>query len=146
MLQDVLTLVLDSALDISRAQRGFIMLADAKGKLNFRLARARAGQTLSDVTFETSRKIPEEVFRTGQTRVVRDLFQLGVKDDHSATTELGIRHVVCVPLNLVQYMESMEYAPRIGGSASCTWTATKRAPSCRRPHDRRSRRWPARPQ
>ena len=108
VLQDVLTLVLDSALDISRAQRGFIMLADAKGKLDFRLARARAGQTLSDVTFETSRKIPEEVFRTGQTRVVRDLFQLGVKDDHSATTELGIRHVVCVPLNLVQYVESME--------------------------------------
>jgi len=107
LLQDVLTLVLDAALEISRAERGFIMLATPQGRLEFRLARERGGRTLPDLTFDVS-KISDEVFRTGQTRVVRDLTERGVADDHEATKKLGIRSIVCVPLNLVRFLESGE--------------------------------------
>jgi serine phosphatase RsbU (regulator of sigma subunit)/pSer/pThr/pTyr-binding forkhead associated (FHA) protein len=108
VLQDVLALVIDTALEISRADRGFVMLAAATGELTFRLARGPAGQTLTDATFATSRRIPEEVFRTGRTRVERDLFDSDVAYEHSETVELGIRHVICLPLNLVHYVESAE--------------------------------------
>ena len=108
VLQDVLALVLDASLDVSGAERGFIMLAGANGALEFKLARARGKQTLTDATFSTSRKIPEEVFRTGHTKVVADLMDAGMATAHSGTVALGIRHVVCVPLTYVHYVESAD--------------------------------------
>ncbi len=108
LLQDVLALVLDAALELSGAERAFIMLAAPDGSLEFKLARGRDKQTLTDRTFATSRKIPEEVFQTGVSRVVADLLDGGFADMHVGTVALGIRHVVCVPLNLVRYLESAE--------------------------------------
>jgi len=108
VLQEVLALVLDAAIDISGAERAFIMLSSADNSLEFRLARGRDKQTLTDTTFAVSRKVPEEVFRTGQPKIVADLFDTGVADVHMGTVALGIRHVVCIPLNFVQYVESTE--------------------------------------
>jgi phosphoserine phosphatase RsbU/P len=108
VLQEVLALVLDAAIEISGAERAFIMLSSAEGGLEFKLARGRDKQTLTDSTFAVSRKIPEEVFRTGATRVVADLLDGGFADVHMGTVALGIRNVVCVPLNYVHYVESAE--------------------------------------
>jgi serine phosphatase RsbU (regulator of sigma subunit) len=108
VLQEVLALVLDAAIEISKAERAFIMLASQDSELEFRLARGRDKQTLTDSTFATSRKIPEEVFRTGKSKVVTDLLDAGLADVHMGTVALGIRNVVCVPLNFVQYVESAD--------------------------------------
>jgi serine phosphatase RsbU (regulator of sigma subunit)/pSer/pThr/pTyr-binding forkhead associated (FHA) protein len=108
VLQDVLALVLDASIEVSGAERAFIMLANAEGGLDFKLARGRDKQTLTDSTFATSRKIPEEVFTGGATKVVADLLDAGLADVHMGTVALGIRHVVCVPLNFVQYVDSIE--------------------------------------
>jgi sigma-B regulation protein RsbU (phosphoserine phosphatase) len=108
VLQEVLALVLDAAIEISGAERAFIMLAGAEGGLEFKLARARSKQTLTDTTFAISRKIPEEVYRLGRTKAVADLLDDAVADAHVGTLALGIRNVVCVPLNFVRYVEAEE--------------------------------------
>jgi sigma-B regulation protein RsbU (phosphoserine phosphatase) len=108
VLQDVLALVLDAALEISGAERGFIMLSTADGQLEFRLARGRDKQTLTDSTFAVSRKIPEEVYTSGKTKVVADLLDGGLADVHVGTVALGIRNVVCIPLNWLRLVESLE--------------------------------------
>ncbi|HET9369637.1 MAG TPA: SpoIIE family protein phosphatase [Vicinamibacterales bacterium] len=108
VLHDVLGLVLDAALEISGAERGFIMLAEHDGKLEFKLARGRDKQALTDATFATSQKIPEEVYRTGVSRVVADLLDGGHADIHGVTVALGIRNVVCIPLTQVTYVDSAE--------------------------------------
>src|SRR5262245_21916592 len=108
VLMDVLALVLDAAIEISGAERAFIMLSTSDGTLEFKLARGRDKQTLTDSTFKTSRSIPEEVFRKGQTKVVADLLDGDLAGAHAATVALGIRHVVCVPLNLVQYVDTAD--------------------------------------
>ena len=108
VLQEVLELVLDAAVEISGAERAFIMLADADSLLEFKLARGKAKQTLTDSTFKISRKIPEEVFKTGRTKVVADLLDGAMADAHMGTVALGIRNVVCVPLNFVRYVEAAE--------------------------------------
>jgi len=108
VLQEVLALVLDAAIEISGAERAFIMLSAPDGTLEFKLARGKDKQTLTDTTFATSRKIPEEVYRIGKTRVVADLLDGGFADVHMGTVALGIRNVVCVPLNFVHYVESAE--------------------------------------
>src|ERR687887_1583401 len=73
VLDDVLALVLDSAIDVSGAERGFIMLANDENELEFKLARGRGRQTLPGTSFAVSRKIPEEVFRTGEPKIIADL-------------------------------------------------------------------------
>jgi sigma-B regulation protein RsbU (phosphoserine phosphatase) len=105
VLDEVLAMVLDSAIDVTGAERGFIMLAARDKSLEFKLARARGKVTLSGRTFETSRKIPETVFATGQQTIVEDLLDGDLAALHTGTVALGIRHVLCTPLRLVRYVE-----------------------------------------
>ena len=108
VVDDVLTLVLDSAIDVSGAERGFIMLSTVAQELEFKMARGRGRSTLSGSSFATSRKIPEEVFRTGEPRLVADLLDSQFADVHMGTVALGIRNVLCVPLRLVRYVDKGE--------------------------------------
>jgi phosphoserine phosphatase RsbU/P len=108
VLDEVLALVIDSAIELSGAERGFIMMADPAGKLEFKLARARGHITLSGKSFETSRKIPEEVFQTGEAKVVADLLDGDLPAVHTGTIALGIRHVFCIPLRLVRYVDKAD--------------------------------------
>ena len=108
VLQEVLALVLDAAIEISGAERAFIMLSTAEGGLEFKLARGKEKQTLTDTTFAISQKIPDEVFRTGVAKVVADLLDGGFANVHMGTLALGIRNVVCVPLNFVQYVDTAD--------------------------------------
>ena len=105
VLDEVLALVMDSAIEVTGAERGFIMLANADAELEFKIARARGRVTLPGKSFETSRKIPEEVFSTGQERVVADLLDSNLVTEHNSTVVLGIRHVLCTPLRLVRYLD-----------------------------------------
>jgi phosphoserine phosphatase RsbU/P len=108
VLDEVLALVLDSAIEVTGAERGFIMLGNKVSPLEFKLARARGKVTLSGRTFETSRKIPESVFATGKQTIVEDLLDGDLAQLHTGTVALGIRHVLCTPLRLVRYVERAE--------------------------------------
>jgi phosphoserine phosphatase RsbU/P len=105
VLDEVLTLVMDAAIDVTGAERGFVMLATESGELELKLARMRGRMSLSGTRFDTSRKIPEQVFATGRRMVVADLREGNLADAHMGTIALGIRHVLCVPLLLVRYVD-----------------------------------------
>src|SRR5262245_26695531 len=105
VLDDVLALVLDSAIEVTSAERGFIMLANVGNDLEFKLARGRRSQSLPGTSFATSRKIPEEVFLTGEPKILADLLDGELANVHMGTVALGIRNVQCVPLKLVRYVD-----------------------------------------
>ena len=111
VLDDVLALVMDSAIAVSGAERGFIMLANDAGVLDLKMARAQGRQTLPGSGFETSRKIPEEVFRTGRTRIEADLLDGDLASVHMGTLALGIRHVLCVPLHVMRFSDAAAAEP-----------------------------------
>jgi GAF domain-containing protein len=94
---------MDAAIEVTGAERGFVMLASERGELEMKLARMQGRVSLSGTRFDTSRKIPEQVFATGHDMVVRDLREFA--DDHLATIAHGIRQVLCVPLLLVRYVD-----------------------------------------
>jgi phosphoserine phosphatase RsbU/P len=98
VLGDVLALVIDSALDVTKAERGFVMLANEQGELRFTLARRSGRVMLPGTSFATSIKIPHEVFTTGQGQMVPDLMER--ESGHGDTIAAGIRHVICVPLRV----------------------------------------------
>jgi serine phosphatase RsbU (regulator of sigma subunit)/pSer/pThr/pTyr-binding forkhead associated (FHA) protein len=104
-LDEVLAVVLDLTIEFTGAERGFVMLADPQGRLEYTLGRARGRVTLPGRTFETSRRIPEEVFTTGEARSVSDLLDGDMSSIHTGTIALGIRHVLCLPLRLARYAQ-----------------------------------------
>ncbi|HYB95592.1 MAG TPA: SpoIIE family protein phosphatase [Vicinamibacterales bacterium] len=106
VLDEVLAMVLDAAIEVAGAERGFIMLAPAGGdQLEMKLARAKGRITMPGSGFSTSRKIPEEVFKTGELKIVADLLDGDLANVHMGTVALGIRHVACVPLRVVRYLD-----------------------------------------
>jgi serine phosphatase RsbU (regulator of sigma subunit) len=104
-LDEVLAVVLDLTIEFTGAERGFVMLADPQGRLEYTLGRARGRVTLPGRTFETSRRIPEEVFTTGEARSVSDLLDGDMSSIHTGTIALGIRHVLCLPLRIARYAQ-----------------------------------------
>src|SRR6185503_12926298 len=106
VLDEVLALVLDTAIDVAGAERGFIMLANAAGtELDMKMARGKGRIMLPGAGFKTSRKIPEEVFATGEVKIVADLLDGDLANVHLGTVQLGIRHVACIPLRMVRFLE-----------------------------------------
>lgn len=111
VLDEVLALVLDAAIGVTGAERGFIMLAGDDRQLEMKLARSRGRVTLPGNRFDTSRKIPEEVYSTGELKVVQDLLDDHLAKDHQGTVALGIRQVLCTPLRLVRYLDRPDMQP-----------------------------------
>jgi len=114
VLDEVLTLVLDAAIETSGAERGFIMLADASGHLEMQMARAADHVSLPPGAETVSRKIPEQVFATGEAMVVTDLLEGDLATVHTGTVALGIRHILCVPLRRVRYVRGADLAATRG--------------------------------
>lgn len=111
VLGDILALVLDSAIEVSRAERGFIMLAGKEGlpgeaRLELKLGRGRGRETLPGNVLRTSIRIPEQVFLSGHPMIVTDMLDSEWAGSHHETIAMGIRNVLCVPLRLVQFSES----------------------------------------
>jgi len=115
VLAEVLAMVLDGALDVTRAERGFIMLANENGELEFKIARGVGRVTLPGTSFATSRQIPREVFSTDRAQLLTDLTEGAA--GHDDTRAVGIRHVMCVPLRVATRLAeaSSESAHRVLG-------------------------------
>ncbi len=98
ILDDVLALVVDTAIELTGAERGFIMLKEEEGNLRFRCARNNHKRPLDGATFQTSQRIPYEVFHTSRPVVIRDLDLSDESLTHNSTQRLGLRSIACVPL------------------------------------------------
>ena len=105
VLDQLLAMVIDFAITLSGAERGFIMLANPTRGLEFTLGRGARQVTLSADAFQTSRKIPEQVFATGDPQFVPDLHDGMIAEEHKRTSRVPIRSVHCVPLMLPRYAE-----------------------------------------
>ncbi len=106
LLDDLLALVVDTAIELTGAERGFIMLKDDSENLVFRCARNSFKRPLDGSYFQTSHRVPDEVFRTGQRIVINDLDLGDDTGDHSSTRRLGLRSIFCVPLRYLSFHES----------------------------------------
>ncbi|MDA1091736.1 MAG: SpoIIE family protein phosphatase [Acidobacteria bacterium] len=111
VLDQVLTMVIDYAITLSGAERGFILLVAPSGALEFTVGRGRSQATLPGHTFATSQKIPREVFATGRPQLVADLGDDLHAEAHAGTVQLGIRTVYCVPLRVVRYLDGAPARP-----------------------------------
>ena len=99
-LDQVLKRVMDEVIAATRAERGFLMLPDADGRLVFRAARGMDQQTIESPEFQISRGVVERVAREGQpclTSNAQDDVWLSTRE---SVMVLGLRSILCVPLRL----------------------------------------------
>lgn len=99
-LDQVLNRVMDEVIAATRAERGFLMLPDADGRLVFHAARGMDQQTIDTPEFQISRGVVERVAREGQPCLASN-----AQDDVWLSTResvmlLGLRSILCVPLQL----------------------------------------------
>lgn len=104
-LEEVLILLVDSALQLAYAERGLLFLRDEKGELHLRLARGRGGMHLKAEVTDYSRSVVERVARTGQEEVVLEEEMTGRSAQETGILRYGLRGVVAVPLQKLPMAE-----------------------------------------
>ena len=106
VLDDLMNLVVDTAIEITGAERGFIIIKDKEGTLRFRCVRDAQKHTLDSSYIEASRRVPEEVMQTGVRKIIADLGDIAGDATHSSTIRIGIRSIACVPLRYAPFQEA----------------------------------------
>jgi phosphoserine phosphatase RsbU/P len=97
-LDQVLHRVMDEVIAAVSAERGFVMLHEAGGRLGFRVARGIDQRTIEDPSFQVSRGVLARVAAEGLPVLTGD-----AQHDHrfsmrQSIVSLGLRSILCVPL------------------------------------------------
>ena len=106
---ELLELIIDSAITLAKADRGFLMLFSKDGSLEFRVTRNFDKETLEGKEFEISRTIVNRVLASNKPIYLSDIY----KDKQFTISEsieaLGLRMVMCVPLKTKQRILGLIY-------------------------------------
>ncbi|MFZ6030722.1 MAG: ATP-binding protein [Chloroflexota bacterium] len=98
-LDEVLTQVMDAVLELTQAERGFLMLIDsATGNLEVRAARNIERETLDRKDMEFSRSVIGEVIESGKGVVTTDAQNDPRFSQQQSVVYYALRSVMCAPL------------------------------------------------
>jgi adenylate cyclase len=108
---DVLNGVLDMAIALTGAERGYIVLrSSSTGELQFRTARDLNRQTLDESKFTVSRTIMLEAADSGQPVVAQDAMADPKYDAQKSIVAFAPRSIICVPLIFKGHVTGVLYA------------------------------------
>ncbi|MFC1850746.1 SpoIIE family protein phosphatase [candidate division CSSED10-310 bacterium] len=106
VLQDVLNLVMDAAVQLTKAEKGFLMLFDDEGQLEFQAARNMKQESLDERDFKISRSIVNKVAETGEALISGNILQDDRFKAQRSVLELQLKTVMCVPLKIISAVSS----------------------------------------
>lgn len=104
-LEEVLTMLVDSAIQLTDAERGMLFLIDEGGELKLRLARGRGGVYIHTDLENYSHAAVQRVVESGREDVVLEEEMSGRAANETAIIQAGVRGVVAVPLQKHPMME-----------------------------------------
>jgi phosphoserine phosphatase RsbU/P len=105
---DVLCLIVDAAIEITQAGRGFLMLRNENGDLEFKVARDRARNWLVGNDFAMSRSVVEEAFKQNRSVIISDSPEKNPLRASDSVRALELRSIACIPLRRFQMSENMD--------------------------------------
>ena len=91
-------LILDHAIDILRAERGFLLLRDEQGGLEFAGSRNFAGEDVEGSELDISRSLAHRVLDEGEPVCAVNALEDERFRDVQSISILGLRSVICFPL------------------------------------------------
>jgi serine phosphatase RsbU (regulator of sigma subunit) len=105
---DVLCLIVDAAIEITQAERGFLMLRNPSGDLEFKVARDDNHRWLQGSDFAMSRSVVEEAFNQSRSVVINDGNTADRGIPRESVRSLDLRSIACIPLRRFQMTENMD--------------------------------------
>jgi two-component system NtrC family sensor kinase len=100
ILEEILQVVMQKAVELLSAERGFIMLLDNGGKLQFKSAHNIRKEDTSDEYFKISNSIADKVAQTGKSVYTSDAQEDERYANQQSVVELHLRSIMCVPLKI----------------------------------------------
>jgi serine phosphatase RsbU (regulator of sigma subunit) len=106
-LDEVLTALADTAIQLCDAERGLLFLSDDSGELRLRLARGPGGVFLTSAVSDYSRVVVERVAKTGREEVMLEDEVTGRSAGETGIIQMAVRGVVALPLQKLPVMENI---------------------------------------
>ncbi len=123
VLDEILQRVMRHAIDLLHAERGFLMLLDDKGHLQFRTAHNIRKEALdTEEDFRISRSIADRVAARGESEYTSNAQEDPRYAHQKSVAELNLRFIICVPLKVkdkvlgVCYLDNQSRAGLFGKS------------------------------
>jgi adenylate cyclase len=110
-LSEVLNLTMDLIIQVTGAERGFLMLMDgSKGELAFRVARNMDRETIAGSSFEISRSIVNKVAEEGKPILTTNAQADPRFSTQASVVSYSLRSILCVPLRVKGNITGVIYA------------------------------------
>lgn len=100
VLDDILQKVMKYAIELLQAERGFLMLLDEAGELQFKTVHNISREVLHQEDFKISNSIANDVARNGISIYTSDAQADEKYSKQKSIAELNLRSIMCVPLKI----------------------------------------------
>jgi transcriptional regulator with GAF, ATPase, and Fis domain len=106
----LLEFIMDSAVLLTGAERGFLLLRDpADGELRIKVARNFDQENIKNVRFKISRSIAERVLEQGEPIITIDAMEDSRYREYLSIHSLKLRSILCVPMSRGALTEGVLY-------------------------------------
>ncbi len=97
-LNNILNIVIEKIIDVSEADRGFLILLNERGELYSQIVRTKEGSSGENKMLTFSKSFTEDVLKTGKPLWVADAQADSRFSTQRSVLALDLRTVICVPL------------------------------------------------
>ena len=116
ILDEILIIVMKKAIELLKAERGFLMLLDTDGTLQFKTAHNINKSELKKSDLQVSSSIAEGVVETGKSIYAADAMSDDRFAQKQSVLEMNIRSVMCVPLRIKDQIIGVVYLDNSAGA------------------------------
>lgn len=109
-LDEVLRIVMDNIVGLSRAERGFLMLKDEGGKLVAHVARNWEKESIDSSEMAVSRTVIQKVVETGEAILTTNAQEDPRLSGQESIIAFNLRSILCVPLKVKNDLIGVIYA------------------------------------
>ncbi len=109
-LDEVLRIVMDNIVRLTRAERGYLMLRDEKGQMVTRVARNWEQESIKSNEAATSRTIVQRVIQSGEPVITTNAQEDQRFSGQESIVAMNLRSILCVPLKVKNDLIGVIYA------------------------------------
>jgi phosphoserine phosphatase RsbU/P len=117
VLDDVLTALLEAALRLTRAERGFVFLRQPNGELRLAAGRDKNGESISDDS-TISRSVLHDAANSASEFLVTDTDDTGKLSGRESVVAHNLHSVICIPLRKTVIQEKVKDDTKAGQTAA----------------------------
>ena len=109
-LDEVLRIVMDNIVRLSKAERGFLMLRDEKGEMVIRMARNWEMEAVNAKELTVSKSVVGRVIETGESLITTNAQEDQRFMGQESVVAFNLRSILCVPLKVKSDLIGVIYA------------------------------------